>query len=112
MKIDSYRFGQITVDGRSYGHDVVLTSAGARPWVRAQSHSLLREEAEPFLESDPEVVIIGTGAMGVMEVSSEAISCLEAAGVEVVVTRTGRACDLFNELIGKKDLVAALHLTC
>ncbi len=119
MKIDSYRFGQIIIDGKAYDYDVVLVGKEVRRWVRKESHHVLWEDVEGLLDLKPEVVIFGTGSMEVMKVPPEVVSRLQEQGIEVIVERTGRAVEVYNEIskdlprqqAGKK-VVAALHLTC
>jgi len=62
-------------------------------------------------EDKPEVLIIGTGMYGAMEVPEETREYIRSKGVEIIVEKTKKACELFNELKDKK-VVAALHLTC
>jgi len=112
MKIEAYRFGEIIVDGKVYDHDVILSGSEVRRWVRRESHNASWEEVEDLLELKPEVVIFGTGAMGVMRVPSEVIDKLRSQGVEVVIEQTERAVEIYNQLSREKKVVAALHLTC
>ncbi len=112
MKVDSYRFGEITINGKTYDHDVVLVGEEVRRWVRQESHNVLWSEGENLLESQPEAIIFGTGSVGVMNVPSSVVSNLQDQGVEVIVERTGKAAEIFNRVSKKKKVVAALHLTC
>ncbi len=112
MKIEKYRFGEITVDGKVYNHDVVLVGGEVRRWVRKESHNVLWEEVSPLLDFEPEVIIVGTGSGGVMGVSPEIVSKLRERGVEVIVERTGRAVEIYNKISKEKRVAAVLHLTC
>ena len=65
------------------------------------------------MAAKPDVVVIGTGYYGRMEVPEETRRYLEAGGVQVREARTGEAVKEFNRL--QKEyarVVAALHLTC
>jgi len=112
MKIDSYRFGEIKIDGKVYDHDVILSGSKVRRWVRQESHNVLWEEAGGLLGLRPKVIVIGTGAVGVMNVPPEVVDRLRHRGVEVTVERTGKACEIFNKISKEKKVVAVLHLTC
>ena len=46
-----------------------------------------------------------------MEVPEETREYIRSKGVEIIVEKTKKACELFNELKNKR-VVAALHLTC
>ena len=48
-----------------------------------------------------------------MEVPEETREYIRSKGIEIVVERTKKACEIFNEMLMKKrKVVAALHLTC
>ena len=112
MKIGSCDFGKINIDEKEYTHDVILHQGKVSPWWRQQSHWVGVSDLGEIIEKKPEIVILGTGHSGVMEVSKEAKEYLEKLGIEVIVEQTKKACDTFNELSEKQGVVAALHLTC
>jgi len=113
MRIDSYSFGKITVDGKSFSSDVIIYRDRVySPWWRKEGHRLGVADLSEVIKAGPEVLIIGTGASGVMKVPEETISALTAEGIEVRVERTPKAVELFNSMAGKKIVIAALHLTC
>ena len=47
-----------------------------------------------------------------MNVSSDLIKYLESMGFEVITKKTKDACDEYNTLHKKNNLIAAFHLTC
>lgn len=114
MKIDSYSFGHIVIDGKTYASDVIIY--GDRidaSWWRKEGHRLLPEDLADVLNARPDVLIIGTGYAGVMTVPKTTRERIASHGIDVRVERTGKAVDLFNALQGQKKLVvAALHITC
>ena len=112
MKIEAYRFGEIEIDGKVYEHDVILTGSEVRCWIRKESHNVFWEEVAGLLDFSPEVIVIGTGAVGVMNVPPKVVDRLRHRGVGVIVERTGKACEIFNETSKEKKVAAALHLTC
>jgi hypothetical protein len=112
-RIDSYRFGEIIIDGQVYDKDLIITPHGITPdWWRAEGHSLSIPDLEVVLAAPPEVLIIGQGAYGRMEVPEATRRELTTAGVEVLAQRTAEACQSYNQLVGEKKVIAALHLTC
>lgn len=112
--IDSYRFGEIVIDGVSYSRDVLILPSGVRGgWWRREGHNLSIEDLAEALRERPEVLVIGTGSLGLMKVPGSLTERLEALGVEVVVQRTGEACETYNRLLqAGRRVSAALHLTC
>jgi hypothetical protein len=113
MRIEHYSWGKITVDGRSFTSDVIIYPGRVdSSWWRKEGHLVQVADLAEVVNALPEVLVIGTGALGVMKVPEETMSHLEAKGIEVHVRKTGKAVELFNELQKRKKAVAALHLTC
>lgn len=113
MRIGSYSFGRIDVDGVVYTQDVIiLRERVVSPWWReAGGHVFASLDFADVIAADPEVVVLGTGLFGRVKVLPELLK--ELSGSEVVVERTGRAVEAFNRLSDDgRDVVAALHLTC
>lgn len=111
--IDSYQFGKIVVEGKEYSADLIIYPGRIDPgWWRKEGHLLQMENIEAILEAKPEVLIVGTGANGVMKVAPEVEAALQSSGIELIALPTKEACEEFNRLCGQKNVVAALHLTC
>jgi len=110
-RIESYSFGRIVIDGQSYTKDVIiLPERVLSPWWRKEGHYLQMEDLVDVLEARPEVLIIGKGYSGVMQVPEPVVRELSEQGMEVKVMNTAAAVDTFNNITGRK--AAALHLTC
>jgi hypothetical protein len=113
MRITSYSFGSITVDGRTYTSDVIIYPGRVEAsWWRKEGHSLQPVDLEGVVRAKPDLLIVGTGSSGMMRVPGETIGFLESRGIEIQVASTTRAVELFNNAPQGKTVVAALHLTC
>ena len=113
MKIDSYSFGSLVVDGKMYTSDVIMYPDRVDPsWWRKEGHRLQIDDLADVLNAKPQILIIGTGYSGMMAVSMETESRIRSQGIDIYVATTGRAVELFNTIKGKKTVIAALHLTC
>lgn len=115
MHVDAYRFGRIVVDGEIYTRDVMLLGDRVEhPWWRtAGGHVFALEDVGPLLEAGAEVVVLGIGALGRVQVPEETRRAFVEHGAEVVVERTARAVKRFNALSAEgRHVVAGLHLTC
>ena len=113
MNIEHYSFGRITIDGKTYTSDVVICPDKVNAsWWRKAGHNLEVADLAEVIIANPEVLVIGTGATGLMKVPKETISHLESKGIEVHIERTEKAVELFNKLQKDKKVIAALHLTC
>jgi hypothetical protein len=111
--IDSYSFGSVTVNGKSYNSDVIIYPDRVNAsWWRKQGHNLCLDDLEDVLRYKPEVLVVGQGKPGLMKVTAALVDRLRQEGIEVVTGSTERAIRTYNELCAKKKVVAALHLTC
>lgn len=113
MKIEHYSFGSITVDGKTYTSDVIIYPGRVdSSWWRKEGHNLHIVDLTDVINAKPQVLVIGTGASGLMKVPKETLSHIESKGIEVHVERTDKAVELFNKLQKDKTVIAAFHLTC
>jgi len=113
MKVDSYSFGQIVIDGKSYTEDVIIFPDRVKSnWWRRSGHEVCGEDLREVLEEKPETLIIGTGGYGAVKVLPETEERLQAEGIRLVAEKSGEAVNTFNELVKTKKVAAGLHLTC
>jgi len=106
--IEHYTFGEITIDGKDYTHDVIYYQGEVYPWRRKESHNVSVKDIETVIKLKPKIVIFGTGESGIMKVSDEAKQTLEKLGTKVILLPTEEAIQEAN----KTKEAAALHLTC
>jgi len=114
MHIDSYSFGSMTVNGKSYTDDLIVFPEKVSPgWWRKQGHSLCMEDLAEVLAYKPQTLIVGKGASGCMDIPSSTTQTLKERGIEVIGQNTSEAVEFFNEYINAgKRVVGAFHLTC
>lgn len=119
--IERYHFGSITIDGETYNHDVEVRWTGeVLKWWRKEGHVVNVEDIERAIEEKPGVIIIGTGAYGVVKVTGEVRNSIKEKGVELIIDKTEEAVKTFNiikgesiEEVGKqKKVIGLFHLTC
>lgn len=114
MQIEDYRFGRIVIDGKTYTSDVIVFPEHVKSnWWRKEGHRLHPADLEDVIQTNPKVLVVGTGHAGLMRVPPETEEYLEEQGIELKAERTAAACQTYNQLsqAGEK-VVAALHLTC
>jgi hypothetical protein len=112
--IDSYYFGNIVIDGKSYSYDVWVSLDGkVNSWWRSSSHVIEKKDLEGALKEKPEIVVIGTGESGVAEVYPDALEFLKKKKVEFFIEPTGKAVQIYNQFKKEnKKVVGLFHLTC
>jgi hypothetical protein len=113
MHIDSFEFGHISIDGVSYRQDLLIWPEKIKTdWWRQESHLLQMGDVTEALAANPEVLVVGKGDTGYMQVDLGLAAFLKERAIELVAVPTREACRIINSLAGKRRLAAALHLTC
>jgi hypothetical protein len=113
MNIDSYSFGEMIIDGKRFGSDLIIYPEKVdASWWRREGHRLQVEDLTGALAARPEVLIIGTGYSGLMKVPDEVRNEVLKKNIELHIEKSSRAAELFNSLKTKRRTIAAFHLTC
>jgi hypothetical protein len=113
MRIESFSFGNIAIEGKNYTTDVIVYPDRVESnWVREEEHRPQISEFADIVKTEPEILIIGTGYAGVLSVPDQIRNYLTSKGIEVHVEKTKQAIEMFNVLRHKEKVVAVLHITC
>ena len=101
---DSLRFCK---DLKIIGDDIVEN------WWRNEGHRVDTDDIADILTASPEVLVVGTGYAGFMEVPKSLDSALKDRNIKLIAQKTPQAVKTFNELHSRgKRVAAAFHLTC
>ena len=116
VRIDSYSFGAITIDGVTYDHDVVL-DRGSISKRRKKMSKRFRDgfghtplSAEEPIPWDCRRLVVGTGATGALPIMDEVVAESERRGVELVRLPTEAAIEELRR--DQSSTNAILHVTC
>lgn len=114
MRIESYRFGSIRIDGQTYTNDIKIVNNSVKPdWKRKNGHIVLAGDIEDILEAGPEIMVIGKGSPGQMAPDRKLAEELERKGIRMISKPTAEAAEEFNALQKENRKIAAgFHLTC
>ena len=111
--IESYQFGLIVVNGKEYSADIIIFPDAIRSdWWRKRGHELCLEDIAEVITEHPEVLVVGTGASGLMKVLPEVKQAAQAQGIKLIIETTDKACDIYNQLCHSQKVIAAFHITC
>ncbi len=118
MRIDTTEFGAITIDAKTYEHDVIIRLSGKVEKRRKRlskeqygtSHIVSKKEAKFVFEHGCELLIVGAGQEGNVRLSPEASAYFDKKHCRVIVQRTPEAIATFNRSPEKK--IALIHVTC
>jgi hypothetical protein len=110
--IESYSFGKIVIKGEEY-EDIKIIGEKIIPWHCVEHHTVTEQDILDLFEENPDYIIIGTGASGLVYVKSEAIQAIEKKNIKLIIENTKKACEEFNRLKQEnKKVNALLHSTC
>jgi hypothetical protein len=113
MKINSYHFGEMDIDGTVYTSDLVIALGNIHTrWYRQEGHRVKLLDLEKWIGKDCKKLIVGTGAAGFCKVASEVEQYCKEHSIELITLPTGKAIEEFNAISDKSKAVAAFHLTC
>ena len=118
MGIERTAFGTITIDGKTYDHDVVIRLSGEIVKRKKKlskkyygtSHVLSKDEAKFVFEKGCEQLIIGSGQMGNVHLSPEAEAYFAKKDCKVLLQPTPEAINAFNGSHANK--IGLFHVTC
>jgi len=111
--INSYNFGNIIIDKNKFTKDLIIFPEKINSnWRRKTGHLLTEDDIKEILDYKPEVLIIGTGANGLMKVDDKVKEKLRSLETEFIIKKTSEAVIEYNRIYNDKKVVCALHLTC
>jgi len=118
MTIERTAFGSITIDGKTYEHDVIIRLSGEVVKRKKKlskkyygtSHVISKDEAKFVFEKGCKQLVIGSGQMGNVNLSPEAEAYFAKAGCKVFLQPTPEAIDVFNRSRERK--AGLFHVTC
>ena len=117
-KIDGTVFGNITINGKTYEHDVVINLQGEVSKRKKKlskekfgtSHKIARQEAQHIYQKGASNLIIGTGQTGFVELSEEAADYLDQKKCQVKLLPTPDAIEEWND--ADDNTIGLFHVTC
>ncbi|MEK6860697.1 MAG: Mth938-like domain-containing protein [Nanoarchaeota archaeon] len=111
--IEEFKFGFFKIDGKQYYDDIKILGISVKQWGDRERHNLKLNNLKEILTFSPELLIVGIGATGLLEVSDEIKNHLRQSNIKLIVEKTPQACESYNKALAEKKKVAAImHATC
>lgn len=111
--IDSYKFGQMAIDGKAYNKDLIIFPEKVKTnWWRGTGHLLILDDLQDVFAENPDILIVGTGYMGLMKVHPEVKQYAKQKGIKLIIQKSKKAVQTFNEMASEGKVFGAFHLTC
>lgn len=107
MEITHYSLGTFVIDRTQHISDIKIIGPRVYQWKR-KDQKLTREDIIEIMEKNPDIIIIGTGAAGLLQIDQDAKNAIEARGIKLIILRTPHACKEFNLWSGKGKKVNAI----
>lgn len=114
MTVNDLSFGSVTIDGETYGKDVIIDNDSIKKRKKAESKKYRDRFGHTPLSPGENIpwkckkLIIGTGHSSSLPVMDEVFDIAEQKGVELVILSTPEAIKHIND--PHTNLI--LHLTC
>ncbi|MFW6140649.1 MAG: Mth938-like domain-containing protein, partial [Acidobacteriota bacterium] len=113
IMIDSYKFGQMVIDGKKYTKDLIIYPEEVKSsWWRETGHLVTLEDLKEVFAHNPKILIIGTGYMGLMKVDHEVKKYAEGKVIKLIIQNSKKAVQTFNQKQSEGPVFGAFHLTC
>lgn len=117
-EINKTSFGSITINQEIYDYDIIITLAGEvkkrkkklSKAIYGTSHTISKDEAKYVYEEGAEVLIIGSGQYGAVELSEEAADYFKKKKCRINLLPTPKAINEWNRASGK--VIGLFHITC
>ena len=111
-QIQKMGFGNIVIDGVSYGTDNIVLYWDSIETIE-KSHEIKKSDFEHLMLREPDVVVLGIGFNSIVKVDDEVKSLAKQEGIELYILPTEDALKKFQELVRKgKRAAAIIHPTC
>ena len=111
--IQEHKFGSFIIDGKTFLGDIKIMNARVRYWSTRDKHVVFMKDIKDIIEYNPEVLIVGTGNSGYLEIDNNVRNFLVQNKIKLFMDKNTPAIDKYNQLVSENKKVAAIfHDTC
>jgi hypothetical protein len=112
--IESFSFGHMVVDGKTYTSDLIIFPDGhiQSSWWRKRGHRLTVDDIADLIATPPDTILIGTGVYGLMKPNRDLHDFLAAHHIRLITEPTKKAWRTYNKLAGQTRLGGCFHVGC
>lgn len=118
--IEHFSWAKFIIRGREHsrfkgaGKDILIVGDEVEEWKDMGGHHLTPSSVDCIEGNDLEVLVIGNGVSGMVDISGSVIRRTKELGIsEVIILHTPKACSTYNEAYKEGKKVALLaHGTC
>jgi len=112
--ITDFSFGRIVANGQTCNNDIKIVQGTPAPdWWRKSGHTVEIEGVQDILNTDPEILVIGQGQPGYMQISDALREHLTEKNVTLIEEPTVKAIETFNRLYKEgRQVSGGFHVGC
>jgi len=112
--ISDFSFGWIVANGQICNNDIKIVQGTLVPdWWRKSGHAVEIEDVQDALDTEPEILVIGTGQPGYMRIADSLKEHLAENNVKLIEEPTPKAVETFNRLFKEGRRVSGgFHVGC
>lgn len=105
--IEEYKYGMFRVDGKMHQDDLILIKDRVRFW-ECDEQKIDKIHIEPILQAQPDFLIVGLGAGGLVSLTERAKEALRFNRIPFVEKKNPEACTLYNNALKEGRNIAAI----
>ncbi len=111
--ITEAKFGYLVIDGKRHTMDLkILPDRKIRYWDR-EKHDYKKEDIQDLMETNPQLLIVGGGVSGLMNLPKEIQDDLRRKNIRFIMKRNAEAIEAYNKALQENLKVAAIFpCTC
>lgn len=104
-------FGKVKFKDEIYDHDIwVDTEGNAHDREFSNKHILDADELRNYLTENVETVVVGSGIMGCLSISSDALDLIDERKLELHKFESPQAVKEYNTIILTRKTIAIIHI--
>ena len=107
-KIQEYKLGAFIIDGRQFIGSIKIMENKIRYWEKEEGNVLGLKDLDELFKSNPEYLVIGTGAAGLLKVSERIKQEITAKGISIIIGKTQDVVKKYNDLASTNKKVAGI----
>ncbi len=107
-------FGKIVFNNKEWNEDLEIRTNGKAKerGYRPENHLIETKETNRHIDDNTELLIVGTGQYGKLEVSEDSKKLLEGKEINLLTAKSPKAIQLYNDQEDKSVVTAVIHSTC
>lgn len=106
--IEEFSFGMFRIAGKTYYDDIKIINNKVKSWQNRRGLEITLDNIKELVDSQPEILIIGSGASGLLKVPDEVKMNIMSHRIKLIVQKTTEAVATFNNAVKEGRKVAAI----